>query len=141
MTREEKHRAKMRLRRDARSQRVGTPPAPQPGSYEAIVAMNERIETMVRKTKQRSPWAMRKKPTTIRDQLARGLERLGYVPDTLTRSTRYTVYRDGNETPTAGRYFKIWLGKAGAVRGGSVVAYSIPLDSLKLKALAEGGRP
>lgn len=73
---------------------------------------------------------------TIRDQLIRGLERLGYAPDATyrARTERYEVFalRDG---PPMRRVF---VGKAGALRGGSTVTGSVPLDGLKARALAVG---
>jgi hypothetical protein len=70
----------------------------------------------------------------LHDQIVRGLERLGYRRGPFNRrrqSERYTVFENFR-----GGY--IFIGKAGAVRGGRNISESIPLDRLKTEALAAG---
>jgi pantothenate kinase len=74
------------------------------------------------------------KQMTLRDQIVRGLERLGYERDAWyrQRTTRYVVFIDHEHDR------RIFVGLAGAVRVGMYIAASIPSNGLKARALAAG---
>ena len=73
------------------------------------------------------------KKLTIRQQIIRGLERLGYQRDPTARASRFTVYADHRD---AGR--RLFVGRVDALRRGRTVASSIPDDRLKVEAMRAG---
>lgn len=70
---------------------------------------------------------------TFRQQIIRGLERLGYTRDPAARATRFTVFTD-HRTPGA----RLFVGRVDALRRGRTVANSTPDDRLKRAALNAG---
>lgn len=73
------------------------------------------------------------KKMTIREQLIRGLERLGFQRAPIGRSmpAKFEVF-------TASGLKKLYVGRAGALRRGTTLATSRPVDGLKAQALAAG---
>lgn len=73
---------------------------------------------------------------TIRDQVIRGLERLGYTRDTNAKTTKYTVFND-----KGGYKRKIYVGKVNTLRIGVTVAGSIVSNRLWNQAMEAGLHP
>jgi len=70
---------------------------------------------------------------TLREQIIRGLERMGYRREPRRDTAKRVVFSDPRRDG-----FYIYVGKFGSVRSGANMRDSVSLDGLKAKALAAG---